>query len=123
MQSQTKPKPVNYPVALMPEPKDAGYIFVLANFGYPGCVRVDHSKKEPGIFAAELTKEHRSPHPFVVVFARFLADNAHKTKFVVLRQFRRFLVNKGGVYHEMPLYTAMEILDRIVTFEIKNKGR
>jgi hypothetical protein len=36
MQSQTKPKPVNYPVALMPEPKDAGYIFVLANFG-PDC--------------------------------------------------------------------------------------
>jgi len=42
---------------------------------------------------------------------------------VVLRQFRRFLVNKGGIYHEMPLYTAMEILDRIVTFEIKNKGQ
>lgn len=120
MQKQTNLKPSQYPVALIPEPKDAGYIFVLANFGYPGYVRIDHSEKEPGIFAAELSKEHRSPHPFVVVFARFLPDNTIKTKHVVLRQFRRFLVNPGGIYHAMPLHTATEILDRIVTFEIEN---
>ena len=123
MQSQTKPKPVNYPVALMPEPEDAGYLIALTNFGYPDCVRIDFSSKQPRIYATELTKQYRSPHPFVVVFARFLPDNANKINHVVLRQFRRFLVSKGGIYYDMPLIAAMEILDRIVTFEIENNDQ
>jgi hypothetical protein len=124
MQSQTiTPATNRYPLALIPKPKDSGYIIALANYGYPGCVRVDLSTKQPRVYAAELTKQYRSPHPFVVVFARFLPDNAHKINHVVLRQFRRFLINPGGIYHDMSLQSAMEIMDRIVTFEIENNGQ
>jgi hypothetical protein len=123
MQSQTiTPATNRYPLALIPKPKDAGYLIALANYGYPGCVRIDLSTKQPRVYAAELTRQYRSPHPFVVVFARFLPDRANKINHVVLRQFRRFLINPGGIYLDLSLIAATQILDRIVTFEIENNG-
>ncbi len=123
MQNQTKISPNKYPVALIPEPKDTGYIFVLSNHGYPGCVRIEHSRLEPHIFADKLTRKLRSPYPFVAVFARFREDNTIKTKHVVLRQFKRFLVNKGGIHFVVPMFSAMEIVDKIVTYQIKNRDQ
>lgn len=95
--------------------KNPGYIFILSNYGYPGCVKIGKTVMKPDIFAANLTKEYSSPYPFIAELGRFIENDMHKVKRVIFKQLKEFQITAGSSFFQLTVIDAVKKVDDIVS--------
>jgi len=87
----------------------------LDHYGYPSCVKIGKTKREPSKFAARLTRITSSPHPFVTEWSMFIERDIHAVNRFVYTQLKEFQINEGGSFFNMPVPLAIEKVGNIIS--------
>ena len=108
-------KPIVFNQAPAENTKGKGYIFIVSNWGYPGCVKIEKTKREPGNYAERLTRILKSPYPFISEWHRFIDGDIQNLKRFVYSRLKCFEINEGGTFFEMSVPLAIEKVDKAIS--------
>jgi hypothetical protein len=107
-------KPIVFNQAPAENTKGKGYIFIVSNWGYPGCVKIGKTKREPDNYAERLTRILKSPYPFISEWHRFIDSDIHDLKRFVYDRLKKFEINEGGTFFQMSVPMAIETVDKAI---------
>ncbi len=92
----------------------SGFIYILCNPSYPGCVKIGKTTRLPSYRAAQLSQSTSVPTPFTVQWSRFVDNDLSEIETTIHEELDEYRVNKKREFFDLSVAEAIKMVDDII---------